>query len=132
MTENKKHLIETYEELKGQHVLIDRKVLRLIGMAEDDHDFLFILWDGRKIHQHTILDRLSALKGKIDDEHYNDMVQISKLNHYDSEGLYHPVTPEEKQKTKEFAASTKARIEIQLLKTENGFKLLAPLNWEIN
>ena len=46
---NKEYTIDIFKKLKGQHILINNKVLRFIGIGEDQYDFLFILWDGKKV-----------------------------------------------------------------------------------
>jgi len=65
---NEEVTIKNFNELKGQHVLINRKVLRFIAIVCDQNDYLYILWDGRDIKYHTILEPIIQLKNKIDDK----------------------------------------------------------------
>jgi len=131
MDKNKQHTLDIFEKLKGQHILISNSVLRFIGIGEDDDDYLYILWDGRKVSYHTILERMTELKGKIDDKDYNEIVRLSKLNHIDSQYLCTVCkSDEEKQKNKDFSMSIKKDIEKEISQIRE-LKLLADICWEI-
>jgi hypothetical protein len=77
-----------YETLKGQFVLVDTEAIRLIGIAEDEIDYYYVLYNGRTLRLTSCVMRLTPLKGFILDDHYNDMVRMSKLNHYDQVTLW--------------------------------------------
>jgi hypothetical protein len=77
-----------YETLKGQFVLVDNQTFRFIGIGEDDMDYYYVLYDGRTLRLTTCLQRLTPLKGFILEDHYNEMVRIAKLNHYDQLTLW--------------------------------------------
>lgn len=81
-TSNYKSTIEDFAKLKGQFVIIDKKVLRLIAVAEDGEDYLYVMWNGKTVSCFTILDRITQLKGCIEEEHYNEWVRTAKLNDY--------------------------------------------------
>ncbi len=80
---NKDKIIEIYNQLKGQLVLSDFTVYRLIGIVEDKDDYYWCLYDGRTIILSSCLTRVTPLKGYILNDDYNEMVRICKLNHYD-------------------------------------------------
>ena len=81
-------LTKEYESLKGQFVLVGNQAFRFIGIGEDDMDYYYVLYDGRTLRLTTCLQRLTPLKGFILENHYNDMVRIAKLNHYDQLTLW--------------------------------------------
>jgi hypothetical protein len=80
---NKDKIIETYNQLKGQLIISDFQVSRLIGIVEDKDDYYWCLYDGRTIILSSCLTRVTPLKGCISNDDYNEMVRICKLNHYD-------------------------------------------------
>ena len=129
MEKNRISTIETFKELGGQHVIVHDSILRFIGIGEDEHDYLYIMWDGRKVSYFVILSRISQIKDKIDSDHYKDMVSTSKLNHFDSIELYSPSTEHAKRINKINSDSLKQEIKDEI---ETSVKLLADLNWEIN
>jgi len=135
MIENKKHTLEIFEKLKGQHVLINREVLRFIGIAVDKYDFLYLMWDGRKLSYYTILDRMSQLKDKIDNEHYQDFIRTAKLNDNDSDGKWSPKTDEEilfaEKESKMFKLITENKIKSDNINDEH-FELLSEICWDLN
>lgn len=77
-----------FDELKGQLVLVDFEVKRFIGIVEDEWDYYYCLYDGRKLVLHSILIRMTPLKGVIPQADYEEMVRICKLNHYDQPTIY--------------------------------------------
>lgn len=83
MSDNKTKILEEISNWGGQFVLCDFKVWRLIGIAQDEWDYYYALYDGRNLHLHTILSRITPLAYVIDDTHYNEMVRIARLNHFD-------------------------------------------------
>lgn len=97
MENNLKIIKKEFDELKGQHVLINNTVLRFIAIAEDEYDYLYVLWDGKNIKYYTILELLIPLKNKIDDQHYNSITRLSKYNHLDSFEYMIPNTESERE-----------------------------------
>ena len=85
---NRQHTLDIFSKHKGEMVISNKRVYQFIGIAHDPDDFLYILYDGRKIHYSTILCRITILKGKIDDDDYNEMIRIAKLNWYSSNELW--------------------------------------------
>lgn len=85
-TTNEVRTREEFEKYKGQFVIIDGfgwKVERFIAIGKNEMDYLYITFDGREIHTHTILDRIMPLKGYIREDDYNELIRIAKLNHVD-------------------------------------------------
>lgn len=84
MDSNKKLILEEFEKLKGQFVItMEYKVERLVAIGEDDMDYYWITYDGRKLSFHTCVGGLIPLKGYIKDEHYNEFERLADLNDYD-------------------------------------------------
>lgn len=77
-----------FNELKGQMVICSDRVLRFIGIADDDEDYYYVLYDGRKITLHSCVGRITMLKGYILDKDYNEMVRLAKINHFDQPTLW--------------------------------------------
>lgn len=88
MTDNLTLITNEFENLKGQYVLVDCESFRLIGIVEDEHDYYYCLYDGRKLKLTTCLMRITPLKSYIIEDHYNEMIRIAKLNHYDQPSLW--------------------------------------------
>ena len=84
MDTNLKRILKEFDELKGQFVItILNTVQRLVAIAEDDMDYYYITYDGRKLYWNTCVGRIIPLKGKIDDKHYNELERLASLNDYD-------------------------------------------------
>lgn len=85
MDSNLKKILEEFEEHKGQFVITDFKhnVQRLIAIGEDDLDYYYVYWDGRKTSWESCVGKFVPLKGYIRDEDYNEFIRLAKLNHYD-------------------------------------------------
>ena len=81
---NEQSTIDIFEKHKGEFVIINNKVMQFVAIALDYSGYLYIMYDGRKIYYHTILEPLVILKGKIDDKDYNEIVRIARLNFYSS------------------------------------------------
>lgn len=86
--DNITRITEEYEGLKGQFVICGDKVYRLIGIADDDEDYYYALYDGRQITLHSCVGRIMPLKGYMREQDYNEMIRIAKLNHLDQPTLY--------------------------------------------
>lgn len=76
-------IVDEFKRLKGQFVLRDNKVGRLIGIGTDDQDYYYVLYDGRVLRWCTCVGRITQLKDKINDVDYNEMKRLAVLNHYD-------------------------------------------------
>ena len=44
-------ITKEFNELKGQFVICSDQVYRLLGIADDDEDWYYALYDGRRITQ---------------------------------------------------------------------------------
>lgn len=125
MTDNLTLITNEFEEFKGQHVLIDCQVFRIIGIVEDEHDYYYCLYDGRKLKLTTCLMRLTPLKGYIIQEDYNNMIHMAKLNHFDQPSLWGT----KDEKIKEF--NDKHKEELIQNWDENTRFILGPC-WDLN
>ena len=88
MDNNLKIFTEEVNRLQGQFVLCDNVVYRLIGLADDTEDYYYVLYNGRKLKLTTCLMRITPLKGYILEDHYNEIIRMARLNHYDQPTLY--------------------------------------------
>jgi hypothetical protein len=77
-----------FNELKGQFVICSDRVYRFIGIADDEEDWYYSLYDGRKITLHSCVGSITPLKGYILDNHYKELIRIAKINHYDQPEIY--------------------------------------------
>jgi hypothetical protein len=128
MTDNRKLILDEFESLKGQFVIAcDWKVKRLLGVVEDDMDYYWLLYDGRKFSLDSCLCGLVRLKGKISDKDYNEFVRLAYLNHYD---LIHY---DKEFDNYNFCVSHKEEIVSDLLKDqENKNSMITEICWELN
>jgi|688.fasta_scaffold303372_2 hypothetical protein len=128
MTDNKKIIINQFEENRGQFVIIGCKVFRLIGIGEDEMDYYYITYDGRNVHWHSAVGSYTVLKDKIDEKDYNELIRMAKLNHFDQPDFFSPQSDEAQKKQLEFAKSHK-----ELMAKVNGDdKFIVPLCWDMN
>jgi hypothetical protein len=87
--DNKTLILREFEELKGQFIITaSQKINRLIAVGEDDSDYYWITYDGRRLYWHSCVGRIMPLKGHLRDEDYNELVRLAKLNHYDQTTLF--------------------------------------------
>ena len=84
MTDNKTLIKAEFEEFKGQIVITDsHDTQRLIAIVDGHDDYYWVYYNGRKLSLHSCVGGFIPLKGKIDEKHYNNLVRLAKLNHYD-------------------------------------------------
>ena len=76
-------ITKEFNELKGQFVICSDRVYRLIGIADDDEDWYYALYDGRRITLHSCVGSVTPLKSYILEAHYKELIRLAKLNHYD-------------------------------------------------
>jgi len=131
MEENLRIIKKEFENLKGQHVIIDNIVLRFIAIAEDEWDFIYIMWNGKKLISHTVLEGIIPLKGKIDDKYYERIVRGARWNHHDSLDYMCPRTEDVKEAVKNFSKEVKQEAEEEL-KDREKLKLLSEICWDFN
>jgi hypothetical protein len=132
MSDNKKLIIEEFESLKGQFVISgDWKVKRLVGVVEDDMDYYWLLYDGRKFSMDSCVGRVVPLKGKLEDKDYNEFVRLAYLNHFDIIGYY--CREEDKEEGMSVSENHKRQIVEDLLREgENQNYLLTEICWDLN
>lgn len=88
MTDNLTLIKAEFEKLKGQFVITDSwKVERLVAIGEDQLDYYWITYDGRRLYWHTCVGRVVPLKGHLREKDYNEFVRLAKLNHFDQATL---------------------------------------------
>lgn len=81
---NLKIFLSEFEKLKGQFVITDMwQVERFVALAEDQWDYYYVTFDGRKLRWNTCVGKLVPLKGYIEDKDYENFIRIAKLNHLD-------------------------------------------------
>jgi hypothetical protein len=132
MQDNRKLIIQEFESLKGQFVIAgDWKVKRIVGVVEDDMDYYWLFYDGRKFSLDSCLCRIVALRGKIDDKDYDEFVRLAYLNHYDLIGYY--CKEENKEEAIKYCEEHKKDLLENLLKEqENKNSLLTEICWDLN
>lgn len=131
MDGNLKKILEEFEQLKGQMVLSHSgTVYRLIAIGDDEHDYYYVLWDGRKTRWETCVGWISPLKGKIDDRYYDEFVRVHKLNALDSIELFHMIMRDPSKKEEVAAINEKAKNEAMTLTPKHSF--LTEVCWDIN
>ena len=126
--DNKTLILAEFERLKGQFVIVESlswKVERLVAVGEDDVDYYWITYDGRRLNWHTCVISPIQLKGRLPDRDYNRLVKNAKMNDYDQITLWSNSDPD---KFMEFNEAHKAEIS----KLREGESLLTPICWYIN
>jgi hypothetical protein len=77
---------QEFETLKGQFVITQsHKIERLVAIGDDQQDYYWITYDGRKFTWNTCVGGLIPLKGYLQDKDYNSFVISARLNHFDQE-----------------------------------------------
>lgn len=121
MTDNKTLILSKFEELKGQFVITDSwEVERLVAVGEDEMDYYWITYDGRRFKWNTCVGRVIPLKGYLRDQDYAEFVRLAKLNHFDQVTIWGNGNPEE---AKLFNQNHIA----ELLQLPEGHKFLTPV-----
>jgi hypothetical protein len=129
MDSNLNRILKEFEELKGQFVITNSWTIeRLVAIGDDDMDYYYITYDGRKLTWNTCVGKLVRLKNKIDEKDYNDFIRLAKMNHFDQENLWLP--KEEEQKEKILRLNREHKLEITTLSEPNRF--LTEVCWELN
>ena len=111
---NKNRLLEEFKEHQGELVLSFFTVYQLIGIAEDENDYYYVLYDGRTLKLESAVGGITHLKGNLRDGDYKDTVGLAKLNYYS----YKP---------------TLRKVHIKTLTEgwDNGTRLVTDLQWEL-
>ena len=125
MTDNKSLILAEFEKLKGQFVITSSwKIERLVAVGEDDHDYYWITYDGRKFTWNTCVGRIMPLKGHLLDRDYNELVRLAKLNHYDQVTIWGNKNPDEAE---QFNLNHKA----ELTQLNEPDRFLTPVCWDL-
>lgn len=84
MDNNLKLILEEFEQLKGQFIItMSHTIERLIAIGDDEEDYYWVTWDGRKLHWSSCVGGIIPLKGYLRDSDYNEFIRSAKLNHSD-------------------------------------------------
>jgi len=128
---NRESTLNTFKDLKGEMVLVSRmehQVWQFVAIAEDDDDYLYVLYDGRKLVLSTILDRMIPLKGKIDSEDYESIVRNSKMNFFSSDNFW---GAKEGDDVYELAVNSAINHKASLIKDMgDGIRYLSDFEWD--
>lgn len=123
--DNRTLILRQFEELKGQFVITDSHAIqRLIAIGDDDMDYYYVTYDGRRLYWNTCVGRLMPLKGYLRDKDYAELVRLAKLNHYDQPSLFGGL-PED---FNNFCISHKE--ELTTLKGDDKF--ISEVCWDLN
>ena len=80
MDENLKKILDEFEKLKGQFVITcSWEIERLVAVGQDDMDYYYITYDGRKLKWNTCVGRLMPLKGFLRDDDWGTLMNIYQL-----------------------------------------------------
>ena len=124
--DNKTLILGEFEKMKGQFVITDSwSIERLVAIGEDEHDYYYVTYNGRKFTWHTCVGRLVPLKGYLRDKDYNEFVRLAKLNHYDQVTLWGNKDPEAAE---QYAIQHKQ----ELMKIDGRDKFLTEVCWDLN
>jgi hypothetical protein len=125
MTDNKTLILNEFENLKGQFVINDSwNIERLVGIGEDEHDYYYITYNGRKLNWHSCVGRLMPLKGYLQEKDYNELVRIARLNHFDQVTCWVNADPKE-------AEDFHRRHIKEITEIRGSDKFLTDLHWEM-
>ena len=96
MTDNKTLILQEFETLKGQFVINSSwEIERLVAVGEDEMDYYWITYNGRKLKWNTCVGGLMPLKGHLRDKDYNELVRLARLNHFDQATVWGNKNPQE-------------------------------------
>jgi hypothetical protein len=125
MDENLKIILGEFESMKGQFVITcSWEIVRLIAIGQDNIDYYYVTYDGRKLKWNTCVGRLMPLKGYLRDEDYQELVRLARLNHFDQIGLWGNKNPEET-----LAFNEQHKKEITTIKEPDEF--LTEIFWDL-
>lgn len=126
MEDNKTLILREFEELKGQFVInASWKIERLIAVGEDEQDYYWITYDGRKLSWNTCVGRIMPLRGYLRKEDYNEFVRLAYLNHYDQATRWGNKNPEEAEQFVKYHR-------IELMQLGENDKFLTDICWDLN
>jgi len=125
MEDNKTKILQEFEELKGQFVITASwEIERLVAVGEDDMDYYWITYNGRKLTWNTCVGRLMPLKGHLQNQDYNELVRLANLNHYDQVTRWAHSNPVEAEQFRREHIN-------ELMKIGENDRFLTELCWEL-
>ena len=79
---------QEFEVLKGQFVITEgaqHNIERLVAIGQDQHDYYYVTYNGRKLTWNTCVGRIMPLKGYLRYKDYNLLIDSARLNQFDQE-----------------------------------------------
>ena len=127
MTDNLKQIIEEFEQLKGQFVITGSWTIeRLVAIGDDETDYYWITYNGRKLSWHTCVGGVMKLKDQLKTKDYNELVRLARLNHFDQVTLW----GNSKDDPKYIEATEAHKREMETLPENHVF--LTQICWDLN
>ena len=124
--DNKTLILQEFENLKGQFVITASwSIERLVAIGEDEWDFYYVTYDGRKLTWNTGVGSLVPLKGYLREKDYNEFIRLAKLNHFDQVTLWGSKEPEA-------AAVHAIQHKQELMQIDERDKFLTEVCWDLN
>jgi len=124
---SRESIIEKFEKYKGQFVInASWQVQRLIAVSEDDMDWYWVFYDGRKVNLCSCVMGFVPLKGFVEEKHYQEFIRLAKLNDYDRPEIF----KEDIEEAKKFNDAAKAEIENYLKEPHDRY--VTPICWDLN
>lgn len=121
MDSNLKRILDEFEAHKGQFVLTESwEIERLIAIGDDEQDYYYVTYDGRKTKWNTCVGSIIPLKDRLTEKEYNKFISIAKLNHWDQIGAL--------DHKGEFVVTHKAVV----TKVNGTDKYLTDICWDLN
>lgn len=109
-TNTKDIILQEFAHRKGELVLNQsHKVSQLVGIGEDDFDYYYIMYDGRRLNWESCVGRFIPLKGQLCEKDYNYLRRIADLNYMDKVLLR---TPTENYSREEYIEKLKRDINV--------------------
>lgn len=121
-------ILEQFNQHKGEFVLLNGKLFRLVAVGDDSDDYYWVVYNGRKVFWHSCVGSFVVLKNKVDDKDYNEFIRLAKINHFDQEDFLIPSTEEEKEYTRKHSIDHKQKME----EVSGNDKYLTDFCWTIN
>jgi hypothetical protein len=130
MDSNLKLIMDEFERMKGQFVITQSWAIeRLVAIGEDDFDYYYITYDGRKFSWNSCVGRLIPLKGWLRFEDYAEILRLARLNHWDQMSNFAKLENED-QKNEVLKAINQHKKEITSIKEPDKF--LTEICWTLN
>lgn len=121
-------ILEKFNQHKGEFVILNGKLFRLVAVGDDSDDYYWVVYDGRKVFWHSCVGSFVVLKNKIDDKDYNEFIRLAKINHFDQEDFLIPSTEEDKEYTRKHSIEHKQKMG----EVTGNDKYLTDFCWTIN